>query len=189
MNFLKSVHSLIFKVLKNSIHSNHSKGVEFFSIFQRSCFKDDPRAFLSCAFFSKFFFVSKPARLVFRVLVLLSVSSAEPQLVIMDIEPTELSLSRRRRRRLCCDVAPKKKARAPSHIWTNEETGVFLSLIQGDETTIGYFNRMKEKRFLQKKMPRMKAEKKIAGLISAKGYGFVAIFHHGYSRRVAGVIR
>ena len=29
----------------------------------------------------------------------------------------------------------------------------------------------------------------IAGLMRAKGYGFVAIFHHGYSRRVAGVIR
>ena len=41
-------------------------------------------------------------------------------------------------------VAPKKKARAPSHIWTDEETGVFfLSLWQGDETTIRYCNRMK----------------------------------------------
>ena len=37
-------------------------------------------------------------------------------------------------------VAPREKARAPSHIWTDEEMGVFLSLMQGDETTIGDFN-------------------------------------------------
>ena len=40
-------------------------------------------------------------------------------------------------------VAPRKKPRAPNHIWTDEETGVFLSLMQGDETTIGYFNSKK----------------------------------------------
>ena len=57
----------------------------------------------------------------------------------MDVEPTvSLSLSCRCRR-VC--VAPREKARAPTHSWTDEEMGVFLSLMQGDETTIGDFNR------------------------------------------------
>ena len=63
----------------------------------------------------------------------------------MDVEPTvslslSLSLSLSCRRRRVC-VAPREKARAPSHIWTDEEMGVFLSLVQGDETTTGDFNR------------------------------------------------
>ena len=53
----------------------------------------------------------------------------------MDVEPT-VCLSPADIDVVC--VAPKKKARALSHIWTDEETGVFLSLMQGDETTIGY---------------------------------------------------
>ena len=104
----------------------------------------------------------------------------------MDVEPT-VCLSPADVDIIC--VAPKKKVSAPSHIWTDKETGVFLSLMQGDETTIGYFNRMKQKRFSQKKMPRTKAMEEIVGLMRAKGYGFFAIFHHAYSRRVTGVIR
>ena len=64
-----------------------------------------------------------------------------------------LSLSCRRRGRWCYSTKKKRKEknrtrkpRAPSHIWTDEETDVFLSLMQGDETTIGYFNRMNLKR-------------------------------------------
>ena len=51
----------------------------------------------------------------------------------------------------------------------DEETGVFLSLMQGDKTTIGYFNWMKLKNEkIKKKMPRTKAIvgiEEIAGLI------------------------
>ena len=61
----------------------------------------------------------------------------------MDIEPM-VFLSPADVEVVC--VAPKKKPRAPSHIWTDEETGVFLSPMPGNETTIGYFNRMKLKR-------------------------------------------
>ena len=70
-------------------------------------------------------------------------------------------------------VAPRKKPKAPralNHIWTDEETGVFLSLMQGDETTIGYFNRMK-----LKKMPRSKAMEEIAALMTEKGYDVTAV--------------
>ena len=82
---------------------------------------DDPRAFLSCAGFSNFF-REQAAHLVFRVLVLLSVSSAEPKLVI-DVEPT-VCLSPADVEVVC--VAPKKRnlPRTPSHIWMDEETGV-----------------------------------------------------------------
>ena len=61
----------------------------------------------------------------------------------MDVEPT-VCLSPADVDVVC--VPTKKKARALSHIWTDEDAGVFLSLMQGDETTIGYFNRMKLKR-------------------------------------------
>ena len=65
---------------------------------------------------------------------------AEPEVVIMDVEPTvSLSLSSVGVVVVC--VAPREKARALSHIWTDEETGDFLSLMQGDETAIGDFNR------------------------------------------------
>ena len=70
-------------------------------------------------------------------------------------------------------VYPRKKPRAPrapSHIWTKEETGVFMSLMQGDETTLGNFNRMK-----LKKMPRTKAIEEIAGLLKAKGFVVMAV--------------
>ena len=95
----------------------------------------------------------------------LSVSSAEQELV-MDVEPT-VCLSPADVAVIC--VAPKKKARAPGYIWTDEETGFFLSLMQGGET-IGYFNRMKLKLKKKKKMPRTKAMKEIAGLMRAKGF-------------------
>ena len=52
--------------------------------------------------------------------------------------------------------------------------GVFLSLMQGDETTIGYFNRMKLKLNNKKKMPRTKAMEEITRLMRAKGFGVTA---------------
>ena len=90
-------------------------------------------------------------------------------------------------------VAPKKKpraSRAPSHIWTDEETGVFLSLMQGDETRIGYFNTMKLKR-----MPWRKALEEIAALMKKNGYKVTAVnydnkwktpcyTHTGWSRTI-----
>ena len=85
----------------------------------------------------------------------------------MDVEPT-VCLSPADAEVVC--VAPKKKPRAPSHIWPDEETDVFLSLMQGDEMTIGYFNRMK-----LKKMPRTKATEEIAGLMRAKGFSVTAV--------------
>ena len=85
----------------------------------------------------------------------------------MDIEPT-VFLSPADVEVVC--VAPKKKPRAPSHIWTDEETGVFLSLMQGDETTLRYFNANEAE-----KMPRSKAMKKISGLIRAQGFGVTAV--------------
>ena len=49
----------------------------------------------------------------------------------MDVEPT-VCLSTADVDVVC--VAPKKKARlAPGYIWMDEETGVFLSLMQGDD--------------------------------------------------------
>ena len=102
--------------MKNSIHSNHTQGVEFFSIFQRSA----PRTIRGRAF--QILFREQAACLIFRVLVSFSVSSAEPELV-MDVEPTaclspaDVDVVR---------VAPKKKERAPSLIWTDEKTGVFF---------------------------------------------------------------
>ena len=51
----------------------------------------------------------------------------------MDVEPT-VCLSPADADVVC--VAPKKKARGLSHIWTDEDAGVFLSLMQGDETTM-----------------------------------------------------
>ena len=58
----------------------------------------------------------------------------------------------------------RKRELAPGYIWMDEETGVFLSLMQGDKTTIGYFNWMKLWK-LKKKMPRTKAIEEIAGLM------------------------
>ena len=108
--------------------------------------------------------------------------SAEPE-IVMDVEPARsLSLSLSPANvDVVCVTAPGEKARAPSHTWTDEETGFFLSLMQGDEMTIGYFNRIK-----LKKMPRMRT---LWLPLKSRCCGFVAIFHHGYSRRVAGVIR
>ena len=83
------------------------------------------------------FFREQAARLIFRVLVSLSVLIllVEPELVV-DVEPT-----------VCLSPADVEVVCvAPSIIWLDEETGVFLSLMQGDETTIGYFiNQMKRK--------------------------------------------
>ena len=65
-------------------------------------------------------------------------------------------------------VAPKKKARdSPGLYLDGRGDGCFLSLVQGDETTIGYFTRMKLKKLkkLKKKMPRAKAIEEIAGLM------------------------
>ena len=45
----------------------------------------------------------------------------------------------------------RKRELAPGYIWMDEETGVFLSLMQGDKTTIGYFNWMKLKNKKNKK--------------------------------------
>ena len=57
-----------------------------------------------------------------------------------------LSLYCRRRRPDSFVLLQKKKRElAPGYIWMDEETGVFLSLMQGDKTTIGYFNWMKLK--------------------------------------------
>ena len=147
MTFLKNAHSLIFKMMKNA---GKSWKILFtliipralnISAFSRDLLQGRSVGFSVCAGFSNFF-REQAARFIFRVLVSLSVSSVEPELV-MDVEPT-----------VCLSpadvevvwVAPKKKPRAPSHVWTDEETGVFLSLMQGNETTIGYFNRMKLKR-------------------------------------------
>ena len=63
----------------------------------------------------------------------------------------------------------RKRELAPGYIWMDEETGVFLSLMQGDKTTIGYFNwmKLKNKKNKKKKMPRAKAidHEEIAGLM------------------------
>ena len=88
------------------------------------CFKDDPRAFLWCASF-RILFHEQAGCLVFRDFVLLLVSSAEPELV-MDFEPT-VCHSPADVDVVC--VAPKKKLRAPSHIWTDEETCGRLSFL------------------------------------------------------------
>ena len=88
----------------------------------------------------------------------------------------------------------RKRELAPGFFWMDEETGVFLSLMQGDKTTIGYFNWMK----LKKKRKKRKKdygedeghwENRRAHERASIGETAVAIFHHGYSRRVAGVIR
>ena len=86
----------------------------------------------------------------------------------------------------------RKRQIAPGYIWMDEETGVFLSLMQGDKTTIGYINWMKLK---NKKIKKKDAEdeghggNRRAHERASIGETAVAIFHHGYSRRVAGVIR
>ena len=84
---------------EKSIHSNHTQGVEFFSIFQRSASRTICGLFCRARAF-QILFREQAVCFVFRVLVSLSVSSAEPELV-MDVEPS-LSLYCRRRRRLCC---------------------------------------------------------------------------------------
>ena len=204
MNFLKSAHSLIFKMLKNA---GKSRKLLFtliipralnFTEFPEICFKDDLRAFLLCAGFSNSFSWA-------RSLSCLSCSRFTFGFIgwtrdSLACWANAFSLSCRRRRRLCCSKKKKKKkkATAPSHIWTDDETGVFLFLMQGDKTMIGYFNRKKLKKDKKKKeIPRTKTVGEIAGLMGAKGfgvtgvscYGFIAIFHQGYSRRAAGVIR
>ena len=147
------------KKLKNSFHSKHTQGVEFFSIFQNLLRLAD---FPVVRGLFKFSFVSKLC-LVFRVFLSPQVRFPESGEPVMDASH-EVSVSQAE---VVC-VAPRKKPRAPrapSHIWTNEETGVFLSLMQGNETTIGYFNRMK-----LHKMPRTKANEEIASLMKDKGY-------------------
>ena len=78
-------------------------------------------------------------------------------------------------------VAPREKARALSHIWTDEEAGVFLFLMQGDETTIGDFNRKDAKDEFE------------GGGCGCRWNRAAAasspFFYHGYSRGVAGVIQ
>ena len=62
----------------------------------------------------------------------------------------------------------RKRELAPGYIWMDEETGVFLSLMQGDKTTIGYeAKKLKNKK---KEMPRTKLKaivgiEEIAGLM------------------------
>ena len=66
----------------------------------------------------------------------------------------------------------RKRELAPGYIWMDEETGVFLSLMQGDKTTIGYFNWMKLKNKKIKKRCRGRGAivgiEEIAGLRSAR---------------------
>ena len=126
---------------ENSIHSNHTRGVEFLSIFQKSASWTILGLFCRARAF-QILFREQAAYLFCHVLVSFSVSSAEPELV-MDVAPM-ICLPPADVDVVC--VPPEKKERAPSHIRTNEDAGVFLSLMQGDETTIGYFNRMKLKR-------------------------------------------
>ena len=94
------------KKLKNSIHSNHTQGVEFFSIFQRSASRTI-RGLFCRAWAFQILFREQPACLVFRVFASLSVSSAEPELVLhepaVSLSPADVDV-------VC--VAPKKKARA-----------------------------------------------------------------------------
>ena len=115
VNFLKSAHSLIFKMLKNAgkswkilFTSNHTQGIEFFQHFPEICFKDDPRAFLSCVGFSNPFSwasslscLSCP-RFAFGFIGWTRVSHG--------YWANGLSLSCRRRRRLCCS---KKESESP----------------------------------------------------------------------------
>ena len=184
MDFLKSAHahSLIFKMLKNA---GKSWKILFtliipralnFSAFFRDLLQGRPRGFffLVCAGFeSSFSWASSMS--FFRVLVSLSVSSAEPELVMADVEPTVFFSPAD----IFCVAQKKKKRRAPSHIWTDEETGVFLSLMQGDETTIGYFNRMKLKscrgRRAWPEITRLMRGNAF-GVTAVNCYGFVAIF-------------
>ena len=109
----------------------------------------------------------------------------------MDVEPT-VCLSTADVDVVC--VAPKKKARASPGLYLYRRgDGCFLSLMQCDETTIGYFNRMKLKntKIIIKKDAGNEGHwgNRRAHERASIGETAVAIFHHGYSRRVAGVIR
>ena len=185
MNFLKSARSLIFKMLKNA---GKSWKILFTLIIPRalnfSAFSRDlPVQVRSTGFFVvrglfKFFLVNK--QLVFRDLVLLSVCWT--RVSHRGCWADGFSLSCWHRRRLCCS---KRECESPES-YLDKETGVFLSLMQGDETTIGYFHRMIEAK-------KKNAEDEDGGCmwlpLKSRCCGFVAIFHHGYSERVAGVIR
>ena len=114
MNFLKSAHSLFFKMLKNA---GKNWKVLFtliipralnFSAFSRDLLqgRSTPGLFC-CARAFQIIFREQAVCLVFRVLISLSVSSAELELV-MDVEPT-VCLSTANVDVVC--VAPKKKAR------------------------------------------------------------------------------
>ena len=134
------------KKLKNSIHSNHTQGVEFFSIFQRSASRTIRGLFCRARASNSFSWASSPSclscsRFAFGFIGWTRVSHGWWARRFVSLSLADIGV-------VC--VAPKKKARAPGCIWTDEETGAFLSFMQGDETTIGYFNRMKLK-FKKKK--------------------------------------
>ena len=58
----------------------------------------------------------------------------------MDVEPTVCLSTARPSSTPFVLLQKRKRELAPGYIWMDEETGVFLSLMQGDKTTIGYFN-------------------------------------------------
>lgn len=58
----------------------------------------------------------------------------------------------------------KRKARAPAHVWTDEETRVFLSLMKGDGDQPGFFSRIKNKR-----LERSRAMNEVAAQLRKKG--------------------
>ena len=141
MDFLKNAHSLIFKMLKNSVHSNHTHGVEFLRTFPEICRTTyDPWVFFSRARSSQILFGEQAASFV----ISFRFGFAVPEVVIMDVETMvslslslSLSLSCRCQGRLCCS---KRENESPQSYLDGPGDGCFLCLVQGDETTIGYFN-------------------------------------------------
>ena len=150
MNFLKSVHSLIFKMLKNAGKSWKilctliiPRALNF-SAFFRDLLQGRFAGFsvLSCTGFSNSFSWASSlsylscSRFVFGFIGWTRVSHG--------CWANGLCLSCRRRRRSCCS---KIESESPeSYLDGRGDRCFFLSLMQGDETTIGYFNRMKLKR-------------------------------------------
>ena len=104
---------------------------------------------------------------------------AEPEVVIMDVEPTvSLSVSCRRRRRLCCS---KRESESPESYLDGRGDGCFL---------VSHAGRRDDDRGFQSKRCRRRIRRRRLRLpLKLCCCGFVAIFHHGYSTRVAGVIR
>ena len=149
MNFLKSAHSLIFKMLKNA---GKSWKILFtliipralnFSAFSRDLLQRRSAGFSVVRGLFKFFFVSKQSCLSCSHFAFGFIGWTR---VSHGCWANGLSLYCRRRSRLCCSKKESESSPRVIHVseWTRRRVFSCFSC-PDDKTTIGYFNWMKLK--------------------------------------------